>query len=305
MPDGDADLHPVAVAERLGGFRHFHGIAEDDDPLLLHAEGGNLGKGGRFHAADAAPQRSLAAPLFDLHRVSGADRHGVAGEDFRLDLDVRGIADLQDGCARGNDHFALLHHLEQAAGDGRFHLHEIAGEDGFRPVERGTGLGELVVDDLQGKLRGTHFRGADRGVALHFVAVGLRQGAFTGDGAHPVAVGIRHFQGRAAGIERLGGSAARGLVHGNHGLGLKACARIEQRRGDRLDGGQDGLARLHIIARLEWDAAHFPGHGRGDDVTVSHPGLALLRDADGQRPADGGAGLDDDRPRPQPPRDEP
>ena len=70
MPHGDAHLHAVAITQRAGGCRDIHEIAEDDDPLLLDAEGGNLGKRGRLDPADAALERVFPAPLADFYQVA-------------------------------------------------------------------------------------------------------------------------------------------------------------------------------------------------------------------------------------------
>ena len=90
VPDGDAYLDAVAVAEETGIGGRLDEVGEDDDALFLDAEGGDFGEGGGLDAADAALQRGLAAPLFDGNHGSGADGDGIAGEDFGLDFDVGG-----------------------------------------------------------------------------------------------------------------------------------------------------------------------------------------------------------------------
>ena len=70
MPHRDAHLHAVAITQRAGGCRDIHEIAEDDDPLLLDAEGGNLGEGGWLDPADAAFERGFTAPLADFYQVA-------------------------------------------------------------------------------------------------------------------------------------------------------------------------------------------------------------------------------------------
>ena len=70
MPHGDAHFDAVAITQRTGGCRDIHEIAEDDDPLLLDAEGGNLGEGGWLYPADAAFKRVFTAPLADFYQVA-------------------------------------------------------------------------------------------------------------------------------------------------------------------------------------------------------------------------------------------
>ena len=237
----------------------------------------------------------------DFHGVAGLDRDGITGKDFRLDLDVGGVADFEDGSAGSDNHFALLHDLEHTPGDGAFHFHQVPTGNRVGPFQCGAGLGEFVVDDLQGKLRGTDFGGFHRGIAFHPVAVGGGDAALAGDGAHAVAVGIGHFQGGALCFERFGCLLAGRLAHRDNGFRLGAGAGIQQRRGGRLDAGQEGFPGNDVVAGLERDTEHFSGHGCSDDVAVPDTGLAFLGNADGQRAADDHAGFDDHGLGPQPP----
>ena len=179
--------------------------------MLLHAEGGNLGECRRFHASDACIECLFAAPVADFHRIAGADGHGVAREDFRLDFKVGGIADFEDGHAGADDGFAFLHHIEHAAGDRGLDFNHVAGGVCGRAFERRSGLGEFVIDDLQCKLGGAQLGGPDRGIRLHAVAVGIGNGAVFFDRAH--AIPVCHGDGEcgAGGFNGLRGAQARGF----------------------------------------------------------------------------------------------
>ena len=147
------------------------------------------------------------------------------------------------------------------------------------------GLGVLRLTHLEGRFRLVHERRRGLRAALRCIALVLRHGFPLGKcldapilERRKVAFGHGALQLRARVIPGSGGRIAPGARHSD-------AARIEKFRIVRLDSCDHGFLRLDGIADLELDPPHEPRDGSRDDEYVAYAGLALVADADGQRPA--------------------
>ena len=117
MPHRHAHLDAKAVAQGLGFAIRRLQIDQHNHPLLLDAQGRNLGECRRFHPPHPTFQGIRPTPLLDQHLVARLDRHRIARQNFRFDFNVRRIADFDDRLTRIQHRFTLLHHGEHLTGD--------------------------------------------------------------------------------------------------------------------------------------------------------------------------------------------
>ena len=232
-----------------------------------------------------AVQLAVAAPLLDDRPGAGLDAHGIGREEIGHDLELRGIANLEQRLAGGHDALALAQALQHDAvrrrasrrrrgrshrtstGEPRLRRAELR-VSGCAPRNR-RGVHRLPAPPAR-RPRGRRFpaawssrlgRARERGPArVAACASALRA---------PLLLGAGAAERRSRAFDRR--------------LRLGARPRVEQRRRLGAHPGDD-LAARHRIARLELDPQHAARDRGRDDEPIADPGRAPPRRR--SRPAD-------------------
>src|SRR5262245_43176001 len=110
----------VVVAELRPGFRRVGKIDGDAHALLLDAECGDLQETGRIDP-DNLTANGGTTPSVDLDESADFDLHSVGGEQVRHDLQIEGIADVDERCSGQHNGFAVLNDPEDASTGRREH----------------------------------------------------------------------------------------------------------------------------------------------------------------------------------------
>jgi hypothetical protein len=230
------------------------------------------------------------APALDVDLGVGGDPDRVARQQVDDDLEVVGVAQLDQGRA-GEDHgLAFLDEAQDLSVDRRqdvdaagLGLHSAVAA--ARQNQRGPGRLQLEGLDLERRLGGGDRGAPSLGGELGLVETALGQVAARGQGPGPVQLAFGELELGAGPFELGLGQGQRRLGRSDHGHGLGLGALVEQGRRDRSNARQHGLAGDHWVARLLINALQAAGQGRGDQIDVAHPGVALLVDGHPQGPA--------------------
>ncbi len=293
FPDHDARLDSKPVSETGSLLRGRDEVGDDVDALLLDPEGGDFGERGGFDEADARFEGCLAAPMVEFHDGTGPEGGGVPGQNLDHDLQIGGIAEVDEGRAWSDDPRAFLVNAQNPAGNGGPEFYRrtgggVWGGCGQRrrvPVRGAAEFGEFSLGLAQGTFGGGGFLGGGGFAPLDtFEFLG-------GDGevGEELLEPLEFECGEAKGLPGFGELGVGGVPTG---FGEGARAGVEEGRGEGIEDSEDSFASEDGGAGLERDSAELTCHGSEDGVALTDSGAAFLVDRDAEGAFGDAADLD-------------
>ena len=282
-------LDPIAISQRRPLLLRRFQIQNDAGALLFHPQGRHFGKAARLDPRDLGLQRAFSAPARDACGHASGQAHGIAREHFDFDFQLAGVAHFHQGLPHGNGHAAFDWPLEDATGRGRRdrqHLACVVGALCGAPffLQQGACCGQAGAGGLLVCTGNAPF--GLRGIVTcsGLVQLLFRDGAAGMQRLGALPIGLRQALAGLGSAAAFAGGFQLGLGTAHIGLRLAARARVKQRAGGGVDFGQC-LACLHRIARLQGNAPHGSGHGRGNHVALLDARFAFFLQHHLQRPA--------------------